>query len=198
MARFLRINCIAAFFAPFLLSSCGDDHSCDSPYEKLDLVNVSHYVPYSGLDTITFLFNKSDTQYFVGQGIESYYITEIKDGQYHLCPIDHQCLKILFKNTKNADSIVYRYEWDKTMFAGRIGENFNTFYKFKFNNIDLNNNTNRTNEMFVTIAGTPYNYVEYFYGQDTSEYVAYRIFRDSNKRGILSVKTKDHFYELLP
>ena len=176
------VLCICVF------CSCKQDHSCPNPNEKVALTPGNH-VSYQGNEQIKFLHNNADTQVFVGQGKETYYITEevTKEGE---CAKDHESTKVKFQNTTTLNILEYRYEWDKNLFGG--GARVNAYTGFKF----IYKGKTFTDEFYdapdsTTIGTKKYAHVA-FYGTDTNNYVA------RNSSGILRIRVNYENWDLIP
>lgn len=103
------------------ISACNTECNRVTQYP---LQNLSSYVSYTGYDTLRFLHNSTDTQVFVGQGINYFWVRKpaFDDTQ---CPEDHQSLSIQFRNQQNGNTLKMEYVFDYFEFNN---QNFLRFY----------------------------------------------------------------------
>jgi hypothetical protein len=167
----------------FTLSNCKDD--CDRVI-RTNLVDLDKYVPYTGNDTVRFLRNSSDTQIFVGQGLERFYVKHKKQEDY-ACPEEHESVRIRFKNTQNNNEIKMEYIFDPSF--GSQPPNPNTSYKFYYNSIDLGERQFSTYEDKIEINSFFYDYVNFYStSSDTIYYLAFKSANYPGYPGILKIK----------
>jgi hypothetical protein len=150
----------------FTLSNCKDD--CAE--KKIPLKDLQLYVPYNGNDTLRFLRNSTDTQIFVGQGLERFYVTT-KKQEDDACPEDHESVRIRFKNTQNNNEIKMEYIfYYKESFSGGL--------------VDI-----LTSSTSLNINGYIYNSLSIFsLSKDTLTYVLFRFPYNNEYGGILKLK----------
>jgi hypothetical protein len=166
------------FCGLFILSNCKDD--CDRVI-RTNLVDLDKYVPYTGNDTLRFLRNSTDTQIFVGQGLERFYVSGGKNSNAD-CPEDHESVRIRFLNIKNAKEITLIYKYD-------LSDGVNEF-EFYYQNENFNNYIiEATNKSKITVNGVDYLYVAYHSSSsDTSRYLAFCYPPQNGNIGIVKVK----------
>jgi hypothetical protein len=171
----------------FTLSNCKDD--CAE--KKILLKDLERYVPYTGNDTLRFLHNSTDTQIFVGQGLERFYVTT-KKQEDDACPEDHESVRIWFKNTQNNDEIKMEYIFDNVNFNGYTGVNYQTFYHFYYNNINIGKQVSfKYPSPTITINGREYPTLALFIFSNAPDTLSYLMFRrpiDNDNSGILKIK----------
>ena len=178
------------------LTSCSTE--CDTP-TKVPLKELNKYVPYTGYDTLKFLYNNTDTQTFIGQGINYFWVR--KPGADAQCPEDHESLSIQFKNQQNGKIIKMEYYYDWNKFSNISTTNPMVYFKFYLDEMkfEFPPNTERSSGT-ITIRGISYSYVSYFYNEkDTSELVVYREpTRFLLDAGILKIKlSSNEDYEII-
>ena len=139
-------------------------------------------MPYTGTETLRFLHNSTDTQTFVGQGMERFYVDyrEQEDGS---CLEEHESVRIRFVNPQTQDEIKMEYVFDPV-----FGSTF-TFYKFYFKNIFsgyyIENFllTMEVNEHIYNTLGA------FSTTQDTSTYILFRFPSSDNQySGVVKIK----------
>ena len=168
----------------FILSNCNT--GCDEVI-TVNLKDLHKYVPYTGTETLRFLHNSTDTQTFVGQGMERFYVAYRKqeDGA---CREDHESVRIRFVNPKTQNEIKMEYVYDRSF--GSQPPNPYTSYKFYYNKIfsgKLIDIIYPTTTM--EINGYIYNSLSIFsLTEDTSTYVLYRYPYNNQYGGILKFK----------
>jgi hypothetical protein len=190
------LTCLIAILAMLKLTSCSTE--CDTP-TKVPLKELNKYVPYTGYDTLKFLYNNTDTQTFIGQGINYFWVR--KPGADAQCPEDHESLSIQFKNQQNGKIIKMEYYYDWNKFSNISTTNPMVYFKFYLDEMkfEFPPNTERSSGT-ITIRGISYSYVSYFYNEkDTSELVVYREpTRFLLDAGILKIKlSSNEDYEII-
>jgi hypothetical protein len=174
------------FFSTLLITeSCSTE--CDNAKEY-PLQNLSRYVSYTGYDTLRFLHNSTDTQVFIGEGINYFWVRKpaFDDTQ---CPEDHQSLSIQFRNQQNGNTIKMEYIYDEVMFYDRGTTNNKTYYKFYRNGVFLGEELDMYNTSPTIINGFDYSIVFIFSAiKDTSQYLMYRRPYDGGFGGIVKIK----------
>ena len=170
------------------ITSCSTE--CDEP-TKVPLRNLKEYVSYTGYDTLRFLHNNTDTQIFIGQGINYFWVRKPTDDTQ--CPEDYQSLSIQFRNQKNGNTIKMEYVYDNNLFEPSMdyGINSYTYYKFYF----MGHKWIIGNKMFISgqpfvINGYSYPTLTFFSeGGDTSQnYLAFRNIFNGDFGGIVKIK----------
>ena len=170
------------------LNNC--NRKCDEVI-TVNLKDLHKYVPYSGTETLRFLHNNTDTQTFVGQGMERFYVGYRKqeDGA---CLEEHESVRIRFVNPKTQNEIKMEYVYDRSAFSGVYSSNDNTYYKIYYKNnflgglvsiqysddyIEINSFLYKTNGLLLLSLSN-----------DTPSYIYYRIPYDGEPAGILKIK----------
>jgi hypothetical protein len=178
------------------ITSCSTE--CDEP-TKVTLKRLNEYVPYTGYDTLKFLYNNPDTQTFIGQGINYFWVRKPTDDTQ--CPEDHQSLFIQFRNQKNGNTIKMEYVYDWNEFSSVRSTNSQTDFRFYFNGVKFGaEQSSLRSPLSITIGGESYTYVTYFSNSvDTLIYLAYKVPSQFQlKGGILKLKlSSDENYELI-
>lgn len=175
------LTCLIAILAMLKLTSCSTE--CDEP-TKILLKELDKYVPYTGYDTLKFLHNNTDTQTFIGQGINYFWVHEPKSEPS--CPEDHQSLAIQFRNQQNGNIIKMEYVYDRNFFYNK---DENTYYKFYKNGISFGPETRIYDLSPTIINGVDYS-ISFIFSlyQDTSEYIMFRRPYDGGFGGIVKIK----------
>ena len=179
------------------ITSCSTE--CDEP-TKVPLKRLNEYVSYTGYDTLRFLHNNTDTQTFIGQGINYFWVRKpaFDDTQ---CPEDHESLAIQFKNHQNGDVIKMEYVYDWNEFSSVRSSNSQTDFRFYFNGVKFGvEQSSLRSPLSITIGGASYTYVTYFSNSvDTLTYLAYKVPSQFQLQGgILKLKlSSDENYELI-
>jgi hypothetical protein len=153
------------FFSTLLITgSCSTE--CDNA-QDYPLQNLSRYVSYTGYDTIRFLHNSTDTQVFIGEGINYFWVRKpaFDDTQ---CPEDHQSLSIQFRNQQNGNTIKMEYVYDYFEF------NNQNYLRFYYNGFKIGIDQRIYNRNPMKINGEYYELL-YFFAEtpDTLKYLAY-------------------------
>jgi hypothetical protein len=179
----LTLSCVLT------LSCCKNDSGCPSTNAKVYITNGNSAIPYQGNEHLKFLHNNTDTQIFIAQGKETYYITEgiTQEGE---CNKDYESIRVKFLNQTTNDILEYRYERDKSLFGG--GARVNLYTGFKF----LYLGKLYINEFFIAsdsllIGNQKYPFVA-FYGIDTDNYIA------RSPLGILRIRVNNENWDLIP
>jgi len=160
----------------FTLSNCKDN--CSD--KKIPLKDLNTYVPYTGNDTLRFLRNSTDTQTFVGQGLERFYITD-GPSEDDDCPEDYESVRIRFVNPQTQDEIKMEYAYYSY-------QNTNIFI-FYYKNKDVGSRLFSTLKNKVEINSFFYDYVNYYSESlDTLSYLAFRSAAYPGYGGILKIK----------
>jgi hypothetical protein len=178
----------------FTISSCSTE--CDEP-TKVPLRNLNAYVSYTGYDTLRFLHNNTDTQVFIGQGINYFWGRKpaIDDT---FCPEDHESLSILFKNLLNENKIKMEYVYDWNEFSRVRWENDRTDFKFYVNGSNVWRDFYINRPGPTLINGYEYsNAIIYSQYSDTSEYIMYRRPYDGGFGGIIKIKQVGNILTLI-
>jgi hypothetical protein len=180
----------------FTLSNCKDD--CAE--KKILLKDLERYVPYTGNDTLRFLHNSSDTQIFVGQGLERFYVKHKKQEDY-ACPEEHESVRIRFKNIQTNDEIKMEYVFDLTEFSvSSSADNSYTNYKFYSNNAYYGSVLTKDDLKYSTVKSNDkvFNYIRFFYYPNNKTYFfAYRPPVDGNYSGIVKIKRQSDTLEII-
>lgn len=170
------------------ITSCSTD--CDEP-TKVPLKELDKYVPYTGYDTLRFLHNNTDTQTFIGQGINYFWVREGKSEPS--CPEDHQSLVIQFRNRQNGNIIKMEYVYDNSLLLSQFDYSVNshTYYKFYYDRFEWIYGEK------IYVPNKPFNINNYDYptltfftvNGDTSEnYLAFRNVFGGDFGGIVKLK----------
>jgi len=171
------------------ITSCSTE--CDEPTQiRLSLQN--YYVPYSGYDTLRFLHNNIDTQVFVGEGLNYFWVTKPPFDDTE-CPEDHQSLFIRFKNRNSGYTLTLYYVYDYWMFGK------SNFLRFELNNSIFINKVSTARTDSIYAAGNLHSIVNlvYFASQlDTSSYLFYKV-PAGGFGGVLKFKISDSDYYTL-
>jgi hypothetical protein len=160
------------------------------------LSSKSSYVPYQGTEQIKFLHNNSDTQVFIGQGSETYYITEpaITEGD---CAKDYESVRVKFLNQTTNDLITLAYERDRSLFSINPSyghsDNQYTYYKVSYKNKTFNTEVFTSINNTIIINNVGYQAVTYIGGDTTSNYVGYKW-----GKGILRIRVNSENWDLIP
>jgi len=149
-------------------------------------------VPYTGNDTLRFLHNNTDTQTFVGQGLERFYVSSRRQQDTKCSEEDHESIRIRFVNPQTQDEIKMEYSYD-IKFSDIFSLNAKTYYKFypfhknygEFITIKYDTNAIEINNMKYSKQGL----ILFGLSQDTTEYIYYRIPIDNNPSGIIKIKS---------
>ena len=181
------------FLCPIIFCcSCQRDNGCPNPNVKVSLSRKDSFMPYQGNEALKFLHNNSDTQTFIGQGKETYYITEGVSMQGE-CPKDYESVRVKFLNQTSNDILSIDYYRDKNNFTANQSSNAYTFYKVSYKNKSFNTELLYTNSSLMTINGVPYDYV-FLIGNDTSSnYDALRV-----STGLLRIRIQNENWDLIP
>ena len=176
----------------FFSCSCKQEHTCPNPNVKESLLSPNIFVPYIGNERLKFLHNNNDTQTFIGQGKETYYISD-----NHLddisCPTDHQSLRVKFLNNTTNDIFLLAYEYDQALFSSSTSGSPHTFYKFTYKNKTFYSQFYDSDTNTIYISNHPYKYVSYI-GNDTNNFVAY----GGVPAGILRIRINSENWDLIP
>ena len=168
------------------LNNC--NRKCDEVI-TVNLKDLHKYVPYSGTETLRFLHNNTDTQTFVGQGMERFYVGYRKqeDGA---CLEEHESVRIRFVNPKTQNEIKMEYVYDRTDFSNYTSPlNPFTSFRFFYKSENLGKQLVWTNEQHVEINSFQYNHVGFFTkAPDTPNYLAYRFPITIDYSGIIKIK----------
>jgi hypothetical protein len=168
----LKPLCILSTIILFF-TACSTE--CDNAQEY-PLQNLSSYVPYTGYDTLRFLHNSTDTQVFIGEGINYFWVRMPAEDDTQ-CPKDMQSVSVRFKNISTNDELKLEYVYDKIEFVNTLSINSKVDFKFYFNNarFGIEQPSIRTSNP-VAIGGKTYTYVTYFANSiDTPTYLAYKV-----------------------
>jgi hypothetical protein len=174
-----------------IITSMACNSECDEP-TKVPLKQLSDYVSYTGYDTLRFLHNNTDTQVFIGQGINYFWVRKpaFDDTQ---CPEDHQSLSIQFKNQSNGDILTMEYVYDHNQFEPSMDYGINSFTYYKFYFMDhkwiIGSKLFMSGKPFI-INGYSYPTLTFFTeGGDTSQnYLAFRNVFNGDFGGIVKIK----------
>lgn len=177
-----------------VVTICNCKNECTP--EKINIVDLPKYIPYTGNDTLRFLYNNTDTQTFIGQGLERFFV-DSRIQPEDQCYQQHESVRITFVNQLSSDEIKMEYVFDKIYFdeARSFLENKFTYYKFYFNNtrygsVLVNGDLHFRN---VIANGVNYNYINVFkYYSDTTYYFAFRRPVDNNFSGIIKINTTNN------
>ena len=160
----------------FTLSNCKD--KCIP--EKIYIKDLHKYVPYTGAEILRFLHNNTDTQTFVGQGIERFYV-DAKRQQDDGCYQQHESVRIRFVNTQTQAEIKMEYVYD----ISQGGNTLRLYYKG--NSVGGIQYWTLKNKVEINLF--LYDYVSYYSSSpDTLNYLAYRSAFYSGYSGILKFK----------
>ena len=184
---------VLAFSSAFMFccSNKSDDH-CPNPNVKVSLLYRDDYVPYQGNEKLKFLHNNSDTQIFIGQGKETYYVTEGISAQGE-CPKDYESVRVKFLNQTTNDLFTLAYERDKTSFPNIVDWNNYTFYKIAYKGKIFKNQIYNYNNDSIHINNVFYKHVLIIGFDTTSNYIAYR-----GGIGVLKIKMDSENWDLIP
>lgn len=163
----------ALLFFVLLLDSCA---KCEQ--EVIKLKDLNAYVPYSGTDTIRFFHNNTDTQLFVGLGIERFSVGKFRNES---CPPTLcESMRISFKNTQSNAMIRLEY-----LYTAESGYR----YLFNYNKWGLSNLKGGSANDILVIGDHKYSYVNYYssYLDTVTHYIAY-CYSFNNKAGIIKIK----------
>lgn len=180
--NFLMLICCMAS-----LTNCGDD-GCDK--------SIIHPFPggrdYIGDDTLTFLNNNNDTQVFIGQGFERFYVKEGKRDEYD-CADEYESERLRFVDTKTQDEIISEFIYAPKSNVSRYGRRF--YYK---NKLIADEEVSKT-LLTLEINGDIYNRVSIY--SQSPDTLAYVIFNHTSlgsvNHGIIKIKSSDEILTLI-
>ena len=179
------------------LSNC--NRECDEVI-TVNLKDLHKYVPYTGTESLRFLHNSTDTQTFVGQGMERFYVAN-KRQQDDGCYQNHESVRIRFVNPQTQHEIKMEYVFDKTDFnVSSSADNSYINYKFYYNNIYYGSVLSKDDLKYSTIESNSkmYNYIRSFhYPKNKLYFFAYRPPVDGNYSGIVKIKTENDTLETI-
>lgn len=170
------------------ITSCSTE--CDEP-TKVPLKRLNEYVSYTGYDTLRFLHNNTDTQTFIGQGINYFWVRKpaFDDTQ---CPEDHESLAIQFKNHQNGDVIKMEYVYDYEEFNGK------NYLRFYFNSINMGTDQKIYNDVPINFNGYLYSRLYFFSeSKDTLQYIAYSSPLTNGYGGIIKIKISNKTFSII-
>ena len=174
-----------------IFSGCKSEPDCTKTPDKEYLLSPTIAVPYKGNEQLKFLHNNLDTQIFIGQGKETYFVSDNAVSDLG-CAKDHQCLKVNFLNSTTNDIFLLKYEFDNALFPFSTNGNPYTFFKFTFKNKTNYSLFYESDTNTIYINSHPYQYVRYI-GSDTNNYVAYGL-----PTGILRIRMNNENWDLIP
>ncbi len=125
-------NSLILLLISFSISSCNKEVDCDTviSYSVSDDTKKQAIAPLTGYDTFRFLFNNTDTQIYVGQGVKSAWIYEVMrtpgecDQKYEYLIYNYNCI--------NHNGFSFRMEYYPYSLSWSLGQLLPT--KYYFNN----------------------------------------------------------------
>ena len=160
-------------FCVFTLGNCKDD--CKE--EKIYIQDFYGQVPYLGTDTLRFLRNNADTQVFIGQGLERYFIPQEIKGE---CTKHYEAVRIRFKNVVDNNDLVLECYYDFKFYERVL--------RFFYKETDFGPLSDNLQNNFM-VNGQVYHYIGlYTNSKDTLSYLAYTRFNNNGYRGFLKIK----------
>lgn len=132
MAKGFIYLLFVAVFSLVHFSSCSNE-KCLEGNEKVILQFKEVYFPFKGDEQLRFLYNKTDTHVFKGQGSVVYYVSEPAPDETS-CPKDYECMRIILQNMNTFDNLKFEYIRDKNKFGIQPYGTFNnhTYYDITF------------------------------------------------------------------
>lgn len=115
----------------YSIASCNKEIDCDTVITHYvnDDIKKQAIAPLTGYDTFRFLYNNTDTQIYVGQGVKSDWIYEIMrapgecDQKYEYLIYDYNCV--------NATGFSFRMEYYPYSLSWSLGQRIPSKYYFK-------------------------------------------------------------------
>jgi hypothetical protein len=182
-----------------LMISCCQSPCDDNRHIDKDQFSIFYpgYVPFSGIDTLLFLKNGTDTITYIGQG-KNIYFQEVNRPDND-CSVKYRLLNhsITFKNKFNINDLyVHYYIYSET-------NAWRDFYEWQFSNIKIGPNEAFSSSRHTTtmqILGRTYQYIEGVTSntnQDDSLYFNYNL-DDEPEVHIVRIKNGMDIYEVIP
>ena len=141
--------------------------------------------PYTGIDTLMFLYNNKDTQIYVGQGVQSGWQL-VPGGDPSLCDRKYEYLTYTYNCT---NTIGFTFRMDCFPMGDQMDE-YRTNFKFYFKNVYVGARfIDPIVNDSIKINGNWY-YEPYYWanGQDTVQYVMFCNVKKKPTTGILKIK----------
>lgn len=153
---------------------CKSEPDCTKTPEKVYLKQKDYYVIYNGTEQLKFLHNNLDTQIFIGQGRETYFVSDNAVSDLG-CAKDHESIRVKFLNQKTSDVLILAYEFDNGVFGNKpyLYNNPYTFYKLSYKGKLFINELTSIDTSYITINNKKYS--GYIAGNDTNNYIGYSL-----------------------
>jgi hypothetical protein len=174
-----------------IFNGCKQSIDCTKTPEKVYLLSPDQFVTYKGNEQLKFLHNNLDTQIFIGQGKETYFVSDNAVSDLG-CAKDHQSLKVNFLNSSTNEVFLLKYEFDNSLFSFSTNGSPYTFYKLTYKNKTFYSLFYESDTNTIYINSHPYQYVRYI-GSDTNNYIAYGL-----PTGILRIRVNNETWDLIP
>jgi len=145
------------------LQGCDPEPDCDKVITH-NIQDLEQYISYTGNDTLRFLHNNLDTQTYIGQGLERYYVRCCKNADGD-CYEDHESVRINYKHSTSNEIIIVDFPFFTTTMANHYVFSYKKFKSVGgFQSVPIS----------ILINKNTYNYGFIFINShDTSQYIIF-------------------------